>query len=414
MKFSLRAVVGLVSLLCPLSVLAGHPELVTFSRRTSTTAGAAYFMSNEPTGNYLFALDIGLDGKLTLRRGYFTGGKGDHGTGLGTDALFSQNSIITSKEANVLIVVNAGSNTLTTYSVNPNEPTELTMLGSPVNSGGEFPVSVAISSTGDRVCALNGGAVNGVSCFKLDKAHGLTPLPNTTRSLSLPQTTPPKGIDGTVGQVLFRTHDTQLSVTVKGHNDTDPFQSRQGYLAVWSFEKDGSLSNDYVPVVGGIWGWSMNDVPNHDRVALLVGDAAFGVDIFIEEPNGVALKQVKIPGQGAICWGEYSNATGNFYLTDFFHSTIYEINIDKNFDTKVLEKFELDKNDGPIDFSIAHISGKDRIYVLAPNNTAVEVIELNAPGQMQRIQKLDIGTPIRAAGLPLNPINSYGFATFTV
>lgn len=36
------------------------------------------------------------------------------------------------------------------------------MIGSPIGSGGEFPVSVTINSAGDTVCALNGGAVNGV------------------------------------------------------------------------------------------------------------------------------------------------------------------------------------------------------------------------------------------------------------
>lgn len=36
------------------------------------------------------------------------------------------------------------------------------MIGRPVGSGGEFPVSVAINAAGDSVCALNGGQVNGV------------------------------------------------------------------------------------------------------------------------------------------------------------------------------------------------------------------------------------------------------------
>jgi hypothetical protein len=30
------------------------------------------------------------------------------------------------------------------FSINPNDPTQLKMVGKPVNSGGEFPISIAI------------------------------------------------------------------------------------------------------------------------------------------------------------------------------------------------------------------------------------------------------------------------------
>ena len=47
--------------------------------------------------------------------------------------------------------------------INPNNPTNLKMVGSPVCSSGEFPVSVAVSEAKNMVCVLNGGAINGVS-----------------------------------------------------------------------------------------------------------------------------------------------------------------------------------------------------------------------------------------------------------
>ena len=43
-----------------------------------------------------------------------------------------------------------------------------------------------------------------------------------------------------------------------------------------------------------------------------------------------------------------------------------------------------------------------RLYLLAGNNTALETFDVNAPGQLERTQKLDIGTPITQAGLPLS------------
>ena len=51
---------------------------------------------------------------------------------------------------------------MTVFKINPNDPSDLKILGEPVYSGGDFPNSVAINEAGDMVCALNIGAINGV------------------------------------------------------------------------------------------------------------------------------------------------------------------------------------------------------------------------------------------------------------
>ena len=56
----------------------------------------------------------------------------------------------------------AGSNTIAMFSINSKEPARLKMVGQPVSTGGEFPVSVTISKQSGQVCVLNGGRVNGV------------------------------------------------------------------------------------------------------------------------------------------------------------------------------------------------------------------------------------------------------------
>ena len=48
------------------------------------------------------------------------------------------------------------------FKINPANPVELMMVGSPVSSKGEFPMSLAINDQGTMACVLNGGAVNGV------------------------------------------------------------------------------------------------------------------------------------------------------------------------------------------------------------------------------------------------------------
>lgn len=62
----------------------------------------------------------------------------------------------------ILLLKQPGSNTLSMFSINPNTPSKLTMVGNPVSSEGEFPMSVAINAKATMVCVLNGGAVDGV------------------------------------------------------------------------------------------------------------------------------------------------------------------------------------------------------------------------------------------------------------
>ena len=48
------------------------------------------------------------------------------------------------------------------FAINEKDPSKLTMVGTPVSTGGEFPVAMAVNPIGNTVCVANGGAVNGV------------------------------------------------------------------------------------------------------------------------------------------------------------------------------------------------------------------------------------------------------------
>ncbi|KAF8621398.1 hypothetical protein AX15_007830 [Amanita polypyramis BW_CC] len=67
--------------------------------------------------------------------------------------------------------------------------------------------------------------------------------------------------------------------------------------------------------------------------------------------------------------------------------------------TPLLQIHQLDKYDGPIDISINRVNGKDRIYLLGANATSVEVFTIQGPGELERIQKLNIAPFARAAGV---------------
>ncbi|GLB40423.1 hypothetical protein LshimejAT787_0802940 [Lyophyllum shimeji] len=393
---------------------AGTP----MSPARGSAVGAAYFISNEPTGNQIIAADIGTDGKLTLRRAVDAGGLGAHGNTdpNGPDPLFSQGAIKASSSGNIVATVNAGSNTLAVFKVNPNDPTAITMIGKPVGSGGEFPVSLAINKAGDTVCSLNGGAVNGVNCFKVDQHKGLVPIANTARSLKLNQTTPATGPPGTASHIVFSEDNKQLIASIKG------IPPQPGFLAVFDVASDGSLSQDFqsvAPAKGGLLPFSLTVIPGKN--AVLATDAGLGFDIFDFARNAGAgnaiagagrSSAVAIDGQVATCWSSFSPETQNFYLTDIGTATVTEISVDNNLKGTIVKQYPQGQGSGTIDNDIATVGNNDFMYVLSANATRIDVLSLNAPGKARNIQKLDIAGPARASGVKIDGNNLQGMTTF--
>ncbi|KAF8630522.1 hypothetical protein AX15_002868 [Amanita polypyramis BW_CC] len=394
-----------------------QPGTVTFpNRHRGEVKGAAYFMNNDLTANYLFAADIGADAKLTLRKAYHTGGKGGHATGTINNALFSQGSVAATYHReghlNVVVLVNAGSNTVTVFKINPNRPSELKILGRPVYSGGDFPVSVAINNAGNMVCALNGGTINGVSCFRLDSRKGLIPLPNATRLLNLPQSLIPNGPTTTVSEVTFTEDGKKLVVAVKGSSENP--QNEPGYIVVWDVYEDKSLSAEFKRMIGGAWVWALTQIPG--RNAFISGDVVTGAEIYdldaLARNSSAQSRNVQIPGHIAVCWSGYSKVTGNFYLVDFEVPSLDEIHVDADLNGSVVAIHQLDQYDGASDLSINHINGKDRLYLLASNTTSVEVFTIQGPGELERIQKVNISALAEVVGLRFEAKYNYGIATF--
>ncbi|KAF8635306.1 hypothetical protein AX17_003954 [Amanita inopinata Kibby_2008] len=396
---------------CPLSPIA--PEdggAVTFTPSSGSSLGAAYFMSNDPSGNYLFAAAIQADGTLALRRAYPTRGTGGHAVSKIPDALFSQDSIITSYVNNAIFLVNAGSNTLTMFRVDPKDPTMLTMVGEPVSSRGDFPNSITLNKRENVLCVANTGKINNVNCFRVHRRGGLSPLQNTMRPLGFNQTTPPSAPTETTGQITFTPDDKQLLVSVKG-------VPNPGYLAIWDVREDGSLSKRFRTMFGGVATWSISFIPGTN--ALLSADPLVGYNIFdldkFAANSSVRGTQYPIKDQVALCWSERSPKTGNYYLTDTFRDVIYEVSVDNNLRPQVVREYPSDRFDLLVDISItSFFNMPDHLYALAANSTAIEVFVLNAPGEASRIQKLDINIPAAQANIKLDGNFAYGMTTWMI
>ena len=107
--------------------------------------GAVYVQTNALDGNEIAAFGRNLDGTLFPIGNYATGGAGstEFDGGEGLDPLISADSIITVKDEQYLITVNAGSDTVTSFKIEENF--SLTRI-STISSGGVGPNSLAYNN----------------------------------------------------------------------------------------------------------------------------------------------------------------------------------------------------------------------------------------------------------------------------
>ena len=249
---------------------------------------------NQPGGNEVVVYDRGRDGTLTQAGTYPTGGLGGTAAGAASDRLASQGSLAYDARAHVLIAVNAGSDTVTSFRV---EGDRLRLVDV-VPSGGQFPASAAID--GGLVYVLNSGGSGSVAGFRLD--HGaLNPIPGSVRSLGLANANPPNFLTSP-GQVGFSPDGRQLLVTTKASTSS---------IDVFAVGPDGLLSA--APVANA----SATPVPFAFTFSpfgrLVAGEAgASSVTTYRLQNDGtLAGPQSASDGQTALCWIQ---RVGAFYF----------------------------------------------------------------------------------------------------
>jgi 6-phosphogluconolactonase (cycloisomerase 2 family) len=189
-------------------------------------AGHVVFVQTDNTaGNEIVAYHRAADGTLTEAGTYPTGGLGGVLAGSVVDHLASQGSLSYDRDGSELFAVNAGSNTVSVFSVYGDQ----LRLRQVVGSGGTFPVSIAVHGNLVYVLnALNGGAVQGYRVF----GGFLVPIPSSARALGLNPAATPQ-FTNTPGQVAFSPNGTWLIVTTKANGDD---------IDVFSVGFDGRLS----------------------------------------------------------------------------------------------------------------------------------------------------------------------------
>ena len=246
------------------------------------------FVQNDNTsGNQVVAYDRAGNGTLSQAHTYATGGLGGVLTGSAVDHLASQGSLTYDQRNNLLYAVNAGSNTVSVFSVWGDQLT----LRQVVGSGGAFPVSVAVH--GNLVYVLNaenGGTVQG---YVVAFDH-LVPLPGSSRALGLNPAATPQ-FTNTPGQVAFSPDGSQLIVTTKA-NGSD--------IDVFGVDYRGYLSS--APVVNAEPGAVPFGVTFDQAGHLVVAESSSttpAVATFALDHNGTVTQLDLVPtGKAATCW----------------------------------------------------------------------------------------------------------------
>lgn len=258
---------------------------------------AVFVQTDNTAGNQVVAYERSGNGTLTLAGTYATEGLGGALTGSVADHLASQSSLVFDQNNGSLYAVNAGSNTVSVFSV---AGTHLS-LRQVVSSGGAFPVSIAVH--GQLVYVLNaegGGSVQGYYAG----AGQLFPLPGSSRALNLNPTATPQ-FTNTPGQVAFSPDGTKLIVTTKANgSDIDVFG-----VGFW-----GYLSPS--PVVNAEPGTVPFGVTFDNQGRLVVTEAGTNaLATFDLGWNGTLTAVDTVPtGQSATCW--VASAQGYFYTSN--------------------------------------------------------------------------------------------------
>ena len=164
---------------------------------------AVYTITNQVSGNAVAVFARAADGTLAPAGTFATGGTGT-GAGLG-----SQGAVTLSDDGRLLFAVNAGSNDLSVFHV---DPQGLSLL-SRTPSGGTLPISVTVSH--NVVYVLNAGGSGNITGFTIDAAGALTPLAGSTKALSRAAPAP--------AQVAFSADGRELIVSEKGTSLLDVY-----------------------------------------------------------------------------------------------------------------------------------------------------------------------------------------------
>jgi 6-phosphogluconolactonase (cycloisomerase 2 family) len=357
----------------------GHGQRHGHGHGHARSGSVVWVQTNEPSGNSIVVYDRNSDGSLTQAGTYATGGNGGVAApGNESDRLATQGSLAYDARHSLLIAVNAGSDTVTTFKVHGDR-----LQGRKVApSGGQFPASVAVF--GRLVYVLNAGGTGIVQGYWI-RGHHLRPIPGSARTLGLANTNPPNFLTSP-GQVGFSPNGRQLLVTTKASGSN---------IDVFRVRRNGTLSA--TPVVNA----SATPVPfaftftpegklaSGEAGASSLTTYALGGDGTLSDPRSAS------DGQTALCW--ILRVGGFYYVSNTGSNNVSSFTVGTDGTPSLLAAVAAPTNAGPIDMTA---SGR-YLYVQTGTAGTIDGFRVNSDGSLTSVGSVS-GLPAGQEGIASN------------
>lgn len=339
-------------------------------------SGRVFTSTNAVAGNELLVYATAPSGALALQARLTTQGQGTGG-GLG-----NQGAVTLSGNGRYLFVVNALSNSISTFAIRRGS----IELRSTVDSGGQQPISV--TEHGGVVYVLNAGGAGNVSGYR-NIAGTLQPLAGSSRPLSAAGGTGP-------AQVGFSPDGDVLLVTEKATNK----------LVSYRVGHDGRLGTPVITASAGTtpFGFAF-DRRGHALVSEAFGGApnASTVSSYDFKDSSPALPLVisaRVPDtQSAACW-VVTTPNGRYaYVTNTGSGTVSSYGIQRSGQIALLQAAAANSGAGPIDAAVAP-EGR-RLFVLNAGSHSITSFTIAHDGGLTAAGSV-AGLPAGATGLAAN------------
>jgi 6-phosphogluconolactonase (cycloisomerase 2 family) len=333
--------------------------------------------TNDAGANAVLVFRRAADGELFAAGSFATGG-----TGTGS-LLKSQGALaFDSDHGHRLFVVNAGSNSISDFVV---EPEGLILLGT-VSSGGAQPVSLAVSH--DLLYVLNegdSGSPGNISGFRVGD-RGLSPIPGSSRPLSAAAVSAP--------EISFDRSGDVLVVTEEATNLIDTY----------TIGHDGRASG---PVSHASAGQTPFGFAFDPRGHLVVSDAFGGVggagalsSYLISRTGSLATISGSVADeQSAPCWVVTTDDGRFAYTSNTGSGTIssYAIGHDGSLALLAADAASTGLGSAPIDIALSRHSRF--LYAVASGTHAINGFRVQDDGTLTPIAGGPTGLPASATGL---------------
>jgi len=362
------------------AAIATHPLAATagVNDAEGLRSGMVFTSSNDAAGNELLVYARAPDGGLMMVTHASTGGQGS-GAGLG-----SQGAVTLSRDGRFVFVVNAGSNSVSTFALQG----DALVLASTVNAGGLHPISV--TEHDGVVYVLNDGGDGNVAGFR--NRHGmLEPVAGSVRGLSAPGAGP--------AQVGFADDGDAIVVSEKATNK----------LTSYRVKDDGSLR--HAPIITMSPGMTPFGFAFNRRNRLVVTEAFGGapgastVSSYRFDNTSPALPVVvsaAVPdAQTAACWVAITPNGRYAYVTNTGSSNVSSYHIAPDGQVTLLQAMAGDTGAGSAPLDAAASADGGHLYVLNGKTYTLSSFKIKDDGSLAARPQAS-GLPSSAAGLAAN------------